>query len=93
MSEGRETRQPLHPTPWLSIPPRVSDCAKPVSPEILDCSHSHPTGAKRKASEEVASPESGQQASKKARTDSPDKEVRSALILHAWALSDSFVGK
>lgn len=33
-------------------------------------------GFKRKASEEAASPESGQQASKKARTDSPEKEVR-----------------
>jgi hypothetical protein len=32
-------------------------------------------GFKRKASEEVATPESGQQASKKARTDSPEKEV------------------
>jgi hypothetical protein len=34
------------------------------------------SGFKRKASEEAASPESGQQASKKARTDSPEKEVR-----------------
>lgn len=31
--------------------------------------------SKRKASEEVASPDSQQQASKKARTDSPEKEV------------------
>lgn len=34
------------------------------------------SGSKRKASEEAASPESGQQISKKARTDSPVKEVR-----------------
>lgn len=48
-----------------------------------------PSGFKRKASEEVASPESGQQASKKARTDSPENEVRSLEfeILHVLLLT------
>ncbi|KAJ6004370.1 Histone acetyltransferase (Gcn5) [Penicillium canescens] len=38
-----------------------------------------PKSFKRKASEEVATPESGQQASKKARTDSPEKEENGLL--------------
>lgn len=46
------------------------------------------SGFKRKASEEATSPESGQQIIKKARTDSPVKEVRSsAELLRLFALT------
>lgn len=48
------------------------------------------SGFKRKASEEAASPESGQQIIKKARTDSPVKEVRSsAQLLRLFVLTST----